>query len=154
MGEAHGNGIRRVSWRCDREAKKRADHEGDLRFLRGACAHDGLLNATRRVFVDGQSALGSGEQNGSTGGSQSDRCGETLHIDHTLDGHGCRIESRYGIREPRVNFQEAACNSELRRVFYYIEMQAAHLAGSALEHGEAGSAERGIHGEQDFIGIH
>jgi hypothetical protein len=53
-----------------------------------------------------------------------------------------------------VNFQEAARNSELRRVFYYIKMHAAHLAGSALEHGEASSAERGIHGEKDFIGIH
>jgi hypothetical protein len=64
------------------------------------------------------------------------------------------MESRNGIREPCVNFQEAACKRELRRVFYHIEMQAANLAGSALEHGEASSTERGIHGEQDIIGIH
>jgi len=105
MGEAHCNGIRRVGWRCDREAKKRANHEGDLCFLRSTCSHDSLFNAARRVFVDGQSALGSGQQNGSTGGSQRDRRREALHIDHTFDRHGCGLEARHGIREARVDFQ-------------------------------------------------
>ena len=104
--------------------------------------------------MDGQSALRGGQQNGSTGGSQRDRRGKTLHINHALDGHGCGLEARHGIREARVDFQQATGNRELRGIFYDIEMQTPNLAGRALEHGKAGSAQGGIDREQDFIGVH
>jgi hypothetical protein len=39
-----------------------------------------------------------------------------------------------------MNFQQAAGNRELRRIFYDIEMQTPHLAGGPLKNGKTRSA--------------
>lgn len=61
MREAYGDGVGGIGRGGDGEAENRANHEGNLGFLRSTASNHRLLYAARRVFVDGEAVM-SGSQ--------------------------------------------------------------------------------------------
>lgn len=91
MGDADGEGVGGVVGRGFGEAEEGADHEGDLGFVSGTAADDGLFDASGWVFADGEAGFGWGDDGGGAGGTEGDGGAEVLHVDGAFDRAAVRL---------------------------------------------------------------
>ena len=151
MSKPNGDRIGGIGRRSNGQSQKRADHKGDLLFLRRALAHHGLLDPSRRVFVDRQPVPGRREQDGSACGPQRDRRLETLHVNDALHGDHVRLVDLDLLHQLLMNREQTGWDRELRDVANDTEVETSDLTIGLFQNREARAAERGIDGE-DFFG--
>ena len=88
VGEADGEGVGLVRSRVVAQTEKGTGHESDLIFFGGALAGGGFFDQLWRIFVDGETPAGGGEEGRSPGGSEDDGGPGVLDVDDEFDGEG------------------------------------------------------------------
>jgi hypothetical protein len=92
VGEADGEGIGFIGGGVVAKTEQGTRHEGDLLFFCSAFSGGGFLNEFRRIFVDGESASGGGEEGDTPSGAEDDGGAGVLNIDDEFNG-----ESRWRV---------------------------------------------------------
>lgn len=108
VADGHGDGIggiERAEFRG--EAKKRADHEGDLFLFRAAVADNAAFDGSGRIFADSEAGFGEDEQNGAAHLAQFEGGAGIFRGKCILDGGAFRLEAGDDLSQMPADVEEA-----------------------------------------------
>jgi hypothetical protein len=147
VGDADGEGVGGVVGRGFLEFEEGADHEGDLGFVCGSAADDGLFDATWGVFGDWEAGFGWGDNGGGAGCAEGDGGAEVLDEDGAFDGAAVRVVVSDDGADGGGDGGEALGLEEGGFVADDAPCDGAVGATGAFEDGPAGVAEGWVDGE-------